>query len=126
MIRLPGQVTQFNKILSEEKIEVAEDAKKSYTNKVETSLELLSPESNFIKATNKIPLKDTIPYHSIIGTIYERPGPGSSDGIVPYESSHLDFSVSEKLVPENHSAHKHPLAIYEVKRILRDHLNESK
>jgi len=125
MIRLPEKVTRFNKILSDKKIEITEEAKGSYTNRVHTSLELLSPSSQFIKSTNMIPLVDTIPYHSIIGTIYERSGPDSSDGVVPYESAHLDFSVSEKLVPENHSAHKHPLAIYEVKRILHRHLDET-
>ena len=63
-----------------------------------------------------------VPCHSIIGTRKIRPGPGSSDGVVPYWSSHMDITVSEVLVPSGHSAHRHPIAIAEVKRILLDHL----
>ena len=66
-----------------------------------------------------------IPYHSIIGVRKSDTGPGSSDGIVPYESSHLDIAVTETLVPSGHSAHMHPLAIAEVKRILSKHLENT-
>ena len=90
--------------------------------KAHSSIELLSPSSYFIVATNKIPLSPDIPYHSIIGTRHDKTGPGSSDGVVQYESSHLDFTVSEKLVPSGHGAHEHPLAIDEVKRILKLHI----
>jgi hypothetical protein len=64
-------------------------------------------------------------YHSIIGTRKDDKGPGSSDGVVPYESSHIDFAVSERLVHFNHGAHQHPDAIDEVKRILLLHLEET-
>jgi pimeloyl-ACP methyl ester carboxylesterase len=90
--------------------------------RIKSSIELLSPTSRFTLATNKIPLNPNIPYHSIIGTQRDKDGPGSSDGVVPYESSHLDFAVSEKLVPSGHEAQKHPLAIDEVKRILKLHI----
>ena len=90
--------------------------------KIYNSIELLSPSSRFTVTTNKIPLNPDIPYHSIIGIRHDKEGPGGSDGIVPYESSHLDFTVSEKLVPSTHEAQKHPLAIDEVKRILKLHI----
>jgi len=95
----------------------------NYTKKTWTSLILLSPSSGYIQTTQRVPLRTDIPYHSIIGT--RKPmteGAGTSDGIVPYESSHLDFTESERLVPSGHSAHEHPLAIAEVKRILYEHL----
>jgi hypothetical protein len=94
-----------------------------FTKKASNSLALLSPSSIFIQATNTVPLRSDIPYHSIIGTRKSATvGAGTSDGVVPYESSHLDFAQSEKLVPSGHGAHSHPLAIAEVKRILREHL----
>ena len=68
------------------------------------------------------------PYHSIIGDRGKGGGknrgddPESSDGVVPYWSSHLDGAVSEKIVPSDHAAHAHPDAIEELKRILRLHL----
>jgi pimeloyl-ACP methyl ester carboxylesterase len=93
------------------------------TKKTWNSLLLLSPSSGFMKTTQTVPLCPDIPYHSIIGTrIRAASGAGTSDGVVPYESSHLDFTQSEKLVPSGHGAHAHPLAIDEVKRILRLHL----
>lgn len=107
-------------LLARKDIEFAFDPKEP--RKVYNSIELLSPNSRFTVTTNKIPLNPDIPYHSIIGTRRDKEGPGSSDGIVPYESSHLDFTVSEKLVPSTHEAQKHPLAIDEVKRILRLHI----
>ncbi|MEN6308227.1 MAG: alpha/beta hydrolase [Anaerohalosphaeraceae bacterium] len=102
---------------------LTESASATYTKKVSNSVLLLSPSSIYTQATNKVPLRSDIPYHSIIGTRKTATsGTGTSDGIVPYESSHLDFTESELLVPSGHSAHEHPLAIDEVKRILREHL----
>jgi pimeloyl-ACP methyl ester carboxylesterase len=122
-IHLPRMLEDTaNLLISREDIDFAfnhEDPGKVYN-----SIELLSPTSRFTTATNSIPLKEDIPYHSIIGTRRDKEGPGSSDGIVKYESSHLDFTISEKLVPSGHDAQKHPLAIDEVKRILRLHLEQ--
>jgi pimeloyl-ACP methyl ester carboxylesterase len=109
-----------NTVFARKDIDFAFDPKEP--RKVYNSIELLSPNSRFTITTNKIPLNPDIPYHSIIGTRHDKEGPGSSDGIVPYESSHLDFTVSEKLVPSPHDAQKHPLAIDEVKRILKLHI----
>jgi pimeloyl-ACP methyl ester carboxylesterase len=105
---------------------LTESASAAFTKKVSSSVILLSPTSIYTQTTNKIPLRSDIPYHSIIGT--RKPatvGAGTSDSVVPYESSHLDFTESEILVPSGHGAHGHPLAIAEVKRILFEHL-ESK
>ena len=81
-----------------------------------------------MKTQSPISLRQDIPYHTIIGTRKTTEiGPGSSDGVVPYWSSHVDFAQSEVLVPANHGDSKHhPLAIREMKRILRLHLEEPK
>jgi pimeloyl-ACP methyl ester carboxylesterase len=98
----------------------------TYTRSTPTALTLLSPSSRFITVTNKTRPYQGIPYHSIMGTRYPTTeGEGTSDGTVPYWSSHLDFTESEKLVPSNHSAHSHPLAIVELKRILYEHMGKS-
>jgi len=46
-----------------------------------------------------------IPYHSIIGDRGRGDTPNSSDGVVPYWSSHLDGAQSEKIVPSEHGSH---------------------
>ena len=42
-------------------------------------------------------------YYSIIGDRGENDSPNSSDGVVAYNSSHLDGAKSEKIVPYWHS-----------------------
>jgi hypothetical protein len=63
------------------------------------------------------------PCHSIIGN-RGLPGPlaDSSDGVVPYWSSHLYYAKSEAIVPGPHSCYDFPEAIKEMKRILHLHL----
>jgi hypothetical protein len=59
--------------------------------------------------------------HSIIADYRDPPGPGASDGIVPYASSHLDGAASELLVHGHHICLHHPRVIQEIERILREH-----
>lgn len=63
-----------------------------------------------------------MPYHSIIGDRGRGDTPDSSDGVVPYWSSHLKGAQSELIVPDSHKAYKNPQAIEEMKRILELHL----
>ena len=63
-----------------------------------------------------------IPYHSIIGDRGRGDTPNSSDGVVPYWSSHLDGAKSEKIVPSGHGADQNPQGIAEVVRILNEHI----
>ena len=125
MIHLPATVTGLTQnIISVGQEKVAVDISQ-YSKHVPNSLDNLSPSSGFIKVINKLPLANDVPYHSIIGVRKSKTGPNSSDGIVPYWSSHMDIAASEVLVPSGHSAHMHPLAIAEVKRVLLLHLKKS-
>jgi hypothetical protein len=95
------------------------------------SIDVLDPNSRFLRAINDIPVVKTIPYHSVIGDRGKggnRDGtrPQSTDGIVPYWSSHLDGAVSEVIVPSGHWSNQHPAGIAEVKRILHQHLREAR
>jgi triacylglycerol esterase/lipase EstA (alpha/beta hydrolase family) len=90
------------------------------------SIDTLSPNNRFVKAINTIPLTPGIPFNSIMGDRgkggnKDHTSPESSDGVVPYWSSHLDGAESELIVPSGHSAHQNPQAIEEVRRILRLH-----
>ncbi len=88
-----------------------------------TGIENLAPDDRSLLALAQIPLSATVPYHSIIGNQKEAGVPGGSDGIVPYESSHLDGAKSELVVKSGHSAQQNPLAIQEIRRILIEHLD---
>jgi hypothetical protein len=85
------------------------------------SVDTLSPKSRFVNAINNIPMTPGVPYDTIIGDRGRGDSPNSSDGIVPYWSSHMDGAQSEHIVPSNHSAHQDPHAIADVLQILKAH-----
>ncbi len=94
------------------------------------SIDSLDPDNRFVTTINTIPPIKGIPYHSIIGdrgkggNLGHTP-PQSTDGIVPYWSSHIEGAESELIVPSHHWSNHHPMAIAEVNRILRQHLKET-
>jgi hypothetical protein len=85
------------------------------------SVDSLSPKSRFLNAVNTIPMTQDVPYHTIIGDRGRGDSPNSSDGVVPYWSSHMKGAQSENIVPSDHSAHQNPQAIEDVLRILKTH-----
>jgi pimeloyl-ACP methyl ester carboxylesterase len=90
------------------------------------SVDTLEPNDRFVKAVNKLPLTRGIPYHSIMGDRGRGDTPNSSDGIVPYWSSHLDGAESELIVNSDHGAQYNPQAIQEVERILKLNLTSAR
>jgi pimeloyl-ACP methyl ester carboxylesterase len=89
------------------------------------SIDTLAPNDPFVKETNTLPIMKRVPYHSIIGDRGRGDTPNSSDGVVPYWSSHLDGAASEKIVPSGHGAQHTLQAIGEVLRILHEHVPSS-
>ena len=64
-----------------------------------------------------------VPFHSVIGHLGDNDGPASSDGVVDYQSSHLDGAESEKLVLAGHAALiSQPETVAEIKRILEENI----
>ena len=101
---------------------------KLFESGIPTSMENLSPESDYVKRTIDLPLRKGLKVHSIVGNLkgLELTDPKCSDGVVPYSSAHLKDIKSELVVPYGHSAHEHPMAIKEIHRIIRLHLKEIK
>jgi len=70
-----------------------------------------------------------VKHHNIVGVVSEKGWLGKisekGDGVVPYESAHLDDVASEIVVDADHvNVHQHPRSILEVRRILLDHSAE--
>jgi pimeloyl-ACP methyl ester carboxylesterase len=82
-----------------------------------TSIHGLSPSSQFLQALHSY--RPGVPVHSIIGDRGHRDKSDSSDGVVSYSSSHLDFADSELIIPAGHGGFTHPEAIAEITRILK-------
>jgi pimeloyl-ACP methyl ester carboxylesterase len=96
----------------------ADPAMASFT-KIPNSIDTLSPKSPFVRSIDRFPIASRVPFHTIEGDRGRNNAPDSSDGVVPYWSSHLKGAQSELIVPSNHSAHQNPKAIAEVRRILK-------
>ena len=88
-------------------------------NRIPTSIDTLSPKNRFVVEIEKFPTTPGIPFHTIEGDRGRGDAPHSSDGVVPYWSSHFGGETSELIVPSNHSAPRNPQAIAEVRRILK-------
>ena len=93
-------------------------------NRMPNSVDTLEPNDRFVVAVNRLPITPGIPYDSIMGDRGRGDTPNSSDGMVPYWSSHLNGAQSELVVPSDHGAQHNPQAIAEVRRILRVNLGE--
>jgi pimeloyl-ACP methyl ester carboxylesterase len=87
-----------------------------------TSIGSLSPSYPPYDALRGVPFRNGVKIHSLIGDRGKGDTPNSSDGIVPYWSSHLDKVESELIVPSNHSVQNCREAAVETKRILKMHL----
>lgn len=85
------------------------------------SIDTLAPNNRFVQVINTVPVVPGIPHHVVAGDRGRGDAPNSSDGIVPYWSSHMDTAVSERIVPSGHSTELHPMGIAEVMRILKLH-----
>jgi hypothetical protein len=93
--------------------------------RIPTSINSLSPNSKDTVALNQLPLPARVSFHSVIGDRGKGNTPNSSDGVVPYASSHVTPVASELIVPSNHSVPDNPAAAAELKRILQLHLKAS-
>jgi len=87
------------------------------------SVDTLSPKSRFVNAINTIPITPGVRYDTIIGDRGRGDSPNSSDGVVPYWSSHMEGAQTEHIVPAGHGAHQDPQAIADVLHILKAHAN---
>ena len=93
---------------------------------IPNSVDTLAPNNRFVKAINAFPINPNVPYHTVVGDRGRGDTPKSSDGVVPYWSSHLEGAQSELIVPSNHSVQQNTEAIAEVRRILHLHVGSKK
>jgi pimeloyl-ACP methyl ester carboxylesterase len=103
------RLIQLPSWIAEEMADFASLAFAGRIGRLPTSIHGLSPYSRFLEALSRT--LPSSPSHSIIGR---------RDGVLPFSSAHLESAVSEVFVPAGHGGFAHPLAIQEMKRILRD------
>lgn len=84
----------------------------------------MSPGHPFIRTLADLPIDPRITAHSIIAVRGEGTLRGQTDGVVAYESAHLDGVATEVVVRSAHSCQGHPGTVEEMRRILREHVGE--
>ncbi len=94
---------------------------------IPTTLDMLEPNHPLLEALRLMPIAPWVKTHSIIGTGGWFGCRQETDGIVPVESAHHPGDVTELKVRGIHThLHRNPDSIKEIKRILREHLRETK
>jgi pimeloyl-ACP methyl ester carboxylesterase len=95
---------------------ISRDALKGVPNAVEN----MRPGNSFIRTLSSSPIAPGVKVNSIIAVLGEGPLTSLGDGVVRYESAHLEGVESEKVVHSGHSTQGEPETIEEVRRILRE------
>ncbi len=94
--------------------------------KIPTSIDNMSPSNRFIKELASIPVGPEVRVHSIISVDDDSPLESAGDGVVKYESAHIEPVESELIVHSPHSGMQAtPQSIEEVRRILLAHSGRS-
>jgi hypothetical protein len=85
----------------------------------------MTPGSPLITGLADVPVASGIPAHSIIAVRGDGPVEDGGDGVVRYQSAHIDGVASELVVRSGHSVQSNPQAVLEVRRILLLHAEEA-
>jgi pimeloyl-ACP methyl ester carboxylesterase len=101
-------------------------AEKFLRGRAPSSLDGMSPKNPGLLALADIPVAPTIKAHSIIAVQGDGDAQRGRDGVVAYTSAHVDYVASELIVRSSHSCLNHSATIEEVRRILREHLQDAK
>ncbi|MCO8120828.1 hypothetical protein NHH03_03690 [Stieleria sp. TO1_6] len=92
------------------------------------AIDSLAPESPIFPVMHRAKYAPGVKYHNIVGVLknptFLQKKIGRGDGIVAYESASMDDTESELIVDSEHTKiHMTGQAIFEVRRILLEHLN---
>jgi pimeloyl-ACP methyl ester carboxylesterase len=87
-----------------------------------TAVDNMNPTNRFVRTLSASPIAPGVTAHSIIPVTNAGAALGQDDGVVKYESAHIEGVASEKIVRSTHSTQSTPATILEVRRILYEHL----
>jgi len=87
-------------------------------NRLPTAVDNMSPQNPFVRTLSTIAVDPGIASYSIIAVKGDGPIETGDDGVVQYQSAHIEGVKSELVVRWEHSVQGQPEAIQEVRRIL--------
>jgi pimeloyl-ACP methyl ester carboxylesterase len=97
---------------------------KFFQGRMPTSLDGMSPKNPLLLTLAEIPVVPGVKAHSIIAVQGDGDCHKGRDGVVAYQSAHVDYVESEFIVRSYHSCLNQPATIEEVRRILHEHLKQ--
>jgi len=121
LILVPRTVTNVSKALIEANKDLA-ISPAFRDRRLMTGVAQLGPDNPVLPVIEKLPIDPRVAYHSIIGFDDQGTLPEGGDGVVPYKSAHLEGALSELVVSSNHSVQETAKAVFEMRRILVEHL----
>jgi pimeloyl-ACP methyl ester carboxylesterase len=86
------------------------------------SLDGMAVDNPLMLKLAEIPLAPGVTGHSIIAVNTKGDLQNGRDGVVAYQSAHVNYVKSEFIVRDKHSCQANPATIEEVRRILHEHL----
>lgn len=125
VIRLPAELTKsITEALS------GEGSAQSFLGSLylQNGASQLSDRSSFVALTKDVQISPSVRYHTIVGNhrgdqdSVDTVGAAISDGVVPYDSSHLEGAASETIITGKHNIHENPKTILQLRKILHQHL----
>ena len=121
LIRRPGALAAIHDEISS--LNGPDALQPAYRRGPPSSIDNLTWDSPILKTLSELPIAPGVPYHSIVANLFpEAPPRFWTDGVVSYESAHLDGAQSEVMVRHNHFVNDTIEATAEVRRILLLHL----
>jgi pimeloyl-ACP methyl ester carboxylesterase len=126
LIKLPNSITEIGNSVIRQNPGTFRNTELLTTT---TSIDSLSPDSPIFPTMLRARRAPWVTYHNIIGVVEKSSWfsacPQSSDGVVDIESAQMDDVASEIMVESRHQdIHRTARAIFEVRRILVDHLRD--
>jgi pimeloyl-ACP methyl ester carboxylesterase len=90
--------------------------------RIPSAVDNMTPGNPWVKTMAAKPIAPGVHAHSIIAIKSGVIAPGANDGVVAYDSAHIEGVDSELVVKSAHSCQSNPHTIAEVRRILLLHL----
>mgnify|MGYP001178299697 CR=1 FL=1 len=117
LINLPSNMTKVGiQLASLDPIGAAKT-----TMKMPTSLDNMDWSNPFLRVLASLPVVEGVHVNSIVAVKGDGPVEKGDDGVVRYNSAHLDDAESELVVRSGHSTQSNPHAIEEIRKILYEH-----
>ncbi|WP_265593757.1 alpha/beta hydrolase [Verrucomicrobium sp. BvORR034] len=121
MVRTPGQMVDLVTAVARLDVAHINPNRGRFDGFGVDGIKSMQPDHPLIADLSRQPIRAK--YHTIIGELFETSDPTkSSDGVVPYESAHLDGAESEMIVPSWHGDVTNRRTINEIRRIARLHV----